>query len=47
MHHDPYNPLIRGTLSAFFAESESGAQDTVSGLSATKGLEPERCREDW
>ena len=47
MRHVLYNPLIRGALSAFFAESKRGTQDTVSGLSATKGLEPERCREDW
>ena len=47
MHYGALTPLIRDVLSAFFAESKRGAQDTVSGLSATKGLEPERCREDW
>ena len=47
MHHHPSNPLIRGALSAFFAESENETQEVVSGLPATKGLEPERCREDW
>jgi hypothetical protein len=47
MHYDTSNPLIRGTLSAFFAESENETQEAVSGLPATKGLEPERCREDW
>ena len=47
MHHVLYNPLIRGALSAFFAESKGRTQDLISGLSATKGLEPEGCREDW
>ena len=47
MHYGALTTLIRDVLSAFFAESKKGAQGLISGLSATKGLEPERCREDW